>query len=849
MATTTATTTTATAAAAATTSTVTTESKSRRRNKIQTLYSIAVYLFSVGIYLVPISSHQSLVKAPELILDEVHILSSTNHDANPTLVFSNNGSSDSSSSSSREKISSNNKSFTQYIQEFQVTMKQVFNNDYWGRPMNAHASHKSYRPFTILSFRYIQVRLFHNGDRLKTLLPYCSPLYLQRVVNILIHSCIVHMLSSFVPCMVLLRPLSLTTSSSSSTISTFVMSTTATILSQLFFTLHPSHCEFVVNIANRGHLLSILFGLLCCDVSTTFFTLTLVYVLGLLSCETFIFFLPILIITWIWMTIVQCIKNDELQQQQQQKTVAPEVNADATTTTEVNADATTTTATTTISSSSTMSFSKTIVSNVLPRIIIISILSFLYLYIRYKNDWISIPDELIRRAENPFVSILQQQNHPSPVPQSVQRINFHINYIYILCIHVIKSIGLGLVDIIGLSHEYGYNCIAAIDIQQITFQTVINNISSTSSSKKVWDSHWSSSLFGKYLHDVVQQTQMYLQKYYHWNIYYINDERIWIIVATIFIFIGLWLLLLRHYHEQYINIVLYSHDSKQKQEQKDQSIPNKNDEHEREFYYSYNILSTLSWLVICIWIFSSLFPVSGFMKVGTFIADRLVGPSTVITSLVWGCLFSHWIYKPFLQHYDNTSTATPSSLSSQQQQKGTQLQLNEVSTGLIVHFVYKCIVLVTILSFLSMKVYERNKEWMTSKTLLESSLRICPDSAKSHLEYSKIYSGLYRPKIYNLDKALDHVRKAHEIDGEYCDVHYQFAYVYFQQEEYFKFEDEIVEGILCPYTMDGAHRLFQQYWRVVLNNAHSNNEAEVEDAAVRYNEYVKIIQEAIEKEK
>ena len=33
---------------------------------------------------------------------------------------------------------------------------QVFANDFWGTPMSDPNSHKSYRPLTILTFRYIE---------------------------------------------------------------------------------------------------------------------------------------------------------------------------------------------------------------------------------------------------------------------------------------------------------------------------------------------------------------------------------------------------------------------------------------------------------------------------------------------------------------------------------------------------------------------------------------------------------------------------------------------------------------------------------------------------------------------
>lgn len=35
----------------------------------------------------------------------------------------------------------------------ETPLSEVFSNDFWGRPMSSNASHKSYRPFTVLTFR------------------------------------------------------------------------------------------------------------------------------------------------------------------------------------------------------------------------------------------------------------------------------------------------------------------------------------------------------------------------------------------------------------------------------------------------------------------------------------------------------------------------------------------------------------------------------------------------------------------------------------------------------------------------------------------------------------------------
>jgi len=306
-----------------------------------------------------------------------------------------------------------------------------------------------------------------------------------------------------------------------------------------------------------------------------------------------------------------------------------------------------------------------------------------------------------------------------------------------------------------------------------------------------------------------------------WNVIssfiWIDDERVWIIVGVIVFFIFTLI--------QCCTLLATGDENEDRSQHVNQHHMNikmsKNDK---------MVLGFMFWIVFCLWIFASLFPVSGFVKVGTFVADRLVGPSTVITSLFWGWLFTIWIMSPLMKE---KSLSYSSSLSWNQ----------------MIQFGYRCMVLVTIFIVLSIKVYRRNQEWMTPKSLLESSLRVCPQSAKSHLEYSKIYSGLFSPQIYDLKKALHHVQMAEEIDVEYCDVHYQFGYIYFQQKKYLKFEESITKGILCPFTMDGSYALFQKYWKVMLDGSSNNHELGGENARRRYEKYAYIIQDAIEKEK
>lgn len=133
---------------------------------------------------------------------------------------------------------------------------------------------------------------------------------------------------------------------------------------------------------------------------------------------------------------------------------------------------------------------------------------------------------------------------------------------------------------------------------------------------------------------------------------------------------------------------------------------------------------------------------------------------------------------------------------------------------------------------------------MCPVSLLRGSLRACPRSAKSHLEISKVYtSGLFGLRK-DLKKSTHHLKKVEEIDPDFCDVHYQLAQVYIQHQDIANFEQRITKGVLCPFTMNASYSLFQQYWSHVLNGPQIDK-----GAKMRYGIQIKIIQDAIAKEK
>ena len=538
--------------------------KNEGRKRKQSILFVGVHMFCLLVYLVPLFTH-SYPYSP--VLDEAHIVSSDNKDVSGEAVW-----------------------------------YEALYNDYWGRPMTSPSSHKSWRPLTIWSFRYVGAK----------------ELWVHRVFNVITHAACAEVVSTL-----LTNPADVFTR----------------ILIKLLFALHPTHVEVTANAANRPHLLACLFAVVLSNPTLNIIGVVLFETMGLLCAETFIFSMPAILLTLTY----------------KQRQVSNDWNDTITT--------------------------------LLPRYTVILLFTCLYIGGRWALDTLSIPDGLIRPAENPFYEFT-----------GLHRMR---NYLYVISIHVAKSLNL---DFIGFSHEYGKDCIPPLE-------------------------NWS-------------------------------DVRLFIpvgmILTVLTIVTFVWI---------------------------------------KQRHYFLLLLVHLSWM-------ATLFPISGIIKVGTFVADRIVVASTVSTTILMGTFLSKWL-----------------------QRRGN----NKAIKG-------ACIA--AILLVMWYRVHARSLQWMDSLPLLQSSLRTCPRSAKSHLEMSKVHSGLY-PNEFNLTKSLYHLNRVREIDPNMCDVHQQFAHVYIQQQKYLKFEEHLVQGVLCPFSMAGSVELWRRYWQLAGQDAEGQQ---------RYQEYNKIIQSAIKEE-
>ena len=246
---------------------------------------------------------------------------------------------------------------------------------------------------------------------------------------------------------------------------------------------------------------------------------------------------------------------------------------------------------------------------------------------RYHLDWLSIPEGLIRPAENPFFNL-----------QGWDRAR---SYAHVTVLHMLKAWDW---DIVGFSHEYGHACILPITDWQDARLLLVGAV-----------------FFGYILITLVWTWNA-------WQQWRRRSNRARASVASLPI--G-WLLWIVH----------------------------------------------LSWMV-------TLFPITGIVKVGTFVSDRIAVPASVGTTILTAYWLSTW-----LMHRRRQYHGRPLNLWNPSQWSWRE--------GLVL----------ILLLFGWHRIHKRTTEWLGPVTLLESSLRTCPRSAKSHLEYSKTLSGLFPERL------------------------------------------------------------------------------------------------------
>ena len=118
----------------------------------------------------------------------------------------------------------------------ETSWHSVFLHDYWGSPIDHEASHKSYRPLTVLTFRF--------NFFLDQLNPFGYHLF-----NVLMHTLVCILFFSFSQSLIFSHQ----SSSKNAKLYAFI--------STLIFALHPIHTEAVAGVVGRAELLSAVFFL------------------------------------------------------------------------------------------------------------------------------------------------------------------------------------------------------------------------------------------------------------------------------------------------------------------------------------------------------------------------------------------------------------------------------------------------------------------------------------------------------------------------------------------------------------------------------------------------------------
>ena len=757
------------------------------------MLSILIQVLSFVVYLHPLTTSSTpsegpqssttwaksyvLITNPKPQLDEIHVTSNDNRDVNPPPPSS-------SYHSSRPR------------------WHEAWHHDYWGRPLTSPGSHKSWRPVSVWTFRFVKggtIGRIGLGklarcyvDAYASLVRYCSTvpssplgdggrsatsksssseegaaaavaseLFVHRIINACIHATLVRLVG-ILSTLLFFAPHRYDNNNEKKKRKngeTLLLRCTSHC-ARILFAVHPAHVECVVNAANRPHILALLFNLVICDPSSiSVIAFVALAVAGLLSCETAIFHHPAIVITMTtihYRELLLCERQQ--QQQQQQQGVGARIGHDDKNETKEEG---TNKKNEQKTDSSIMLLSRTIIE-LLPRYICLLLLSTIYLlYRKYYNNSLSIPVGLIRPAENPYYDAMYNKR---PGWDAITRM---MNYSYIVGLHIAKSVG---VEIVGHSHEYGYDCIPEI-----------NEFSSF-------------------------------------------DVRLALPIGIILLF------------TIFAMYSWYGYDRFDKDD---------NDDDDNEAYRTYRVLL---YLVFVSWM-ATLFPIAGIIKVGTFVSDRIVVASTFGTCIFVGRAFALCIVGGIdndddddYNYKDVGGAAGSTNGSSTKKQRGTA---TSTTITKYTRMIYSLVFFGLCSYNLARRTIRRSSEWMDSVPLFESSLKACPRSIKTNLEISKLYSGLI-PHKTDLDKALSHIRTAQSIDPTYCDVHYQFSHVYIQQMKYVLFEEELVEALQCQFTMGQAMNMWNRYWPIILRNDGNVDNNKIE-AGMRYQKYMTKIREVISK--
>ena len=196
---------------------------------VRSVYGALLHGVTLAIYLLPLLGDDT-VPRDHAVLDELHLVGKN--------------------VANRDVIDSN--------------WLELFQHDYWGRPMDAPNSHQSWRPLAVLL-----LRLFSN-----------QTLAVHRLISVVTHAAAAELVG-----ILAVKLLGGRRGSQSQRFD----DTLLRCLAKLAFALHPTHVEVTANVANRPHLLALVGSLVASDPDTPWAVFVLAIAAGFLCCETFLF--------------------------------------------------------------------------------------------------------------------------------------------------------------------------------------------------------------------------------------------------------------------------------------------------------------------------------------------------------------------------------------------------------------------------------------------------------------------------------------------------------------------------------------------------------------------------------
>lgn len=238
------------------------------------------------------------------------------------------------------------------------------------------------------------------------------------------------------------------------------------------------------------------------------------------------------------------------------------------------------------------------------------------------------------------------------------------------------------------------------------------------------------------------------------------------------------------------------------------------------YCYHRSTRSTLHYILFASW-FVTLFPVSGFIPTGTFVAERLIIPSTVVVAIYFGGLLTY-ASEQIIMCMPSSDNATS---------KRPRKYVKKISIML------SCILTLILVSLLSIKTTRRVGDWCDRTRLTERTLEICPNNAKSNHEYAASVLASSNPPDVN--RAKEYAEKALSILPDFCSVHMTLAKIALMEKNNAEYELGMAKAIPCADTHQEAMSDWSVYWQAMLQQA--GNDKVRGEVISKYQEYMRVI--------